>query len=68
MARLLFMGKKHFQKAIASLELRIEEHRVKIDLELAKNLPDQGLINHWQKEILAFQKGIKQAQKRLGKK
>ena len=62
------MGKSHFKKAILSLEARIAEHQEKIRLELEKEFPDQGLINHWQKEINAFEKGIKQALKRLGKK
>ena len=62
------MGKNHFQKAISSLQARIAEHQEKIKLELERELPDQGLIHHWQKEIRAFEKGIKRALKRLGKK
>lgn len=62
------MGKSHFKKAISSLEDRIAEHQEKIRLELEKDYPDPGLINHWQKEIKAFEKGIEQALKRLGKK
>lgn len=62
------MGKGHFRKAISSLEARIAEHEEKIRLELNKEFPDQGLINHWQKEIKAFEKGIQQALKRLGQK
>lgn len=62
------MGKKHFKKAIASWESRIAEHQQKIRLELEKDYPDQGLISHWQKEIKAFEKGIEQGLKRLGKK
>jgi hypothetical protein len=50
------------------LEARIAEHQEKIRLELEKEFPDQELINHWQKEINAFEKGIEQALKRLGKK
>lgn len=61
------MGKSHFKKAISSLESRIVEHQEKIRLELEKEFPDTGLINHWNKEITAFEKGIKQALKRLGK-
>lgn len=61
------MGKSHFKKAIASLEARIAEHQEKIRLELKKELVDQALIKHWQKEIRAFEKGIQQALKRLGK-
>ena len=62
------MGKSHFKKAILSLEARIIEHQEKIELELTKELPDKGLINHWQKEIRAFENGIQKALKRLGKK
>jgi peptidoglycan hydrolase CwlO-like protein len=61
------MGKKNYRKAIRSLTQRIDEHQEKIRLELEREHPDQGLINHWQKEIHAFEKGIQQAQKRLGK-
>ena len=61
------MGKGHFKKAIASLEARIAEHQAKICLELEKELPDQALIHHWQKEIKTFEGGIQRALKRLGK-
>jgi hypothetical protein len=60
------MGKKNHRKAIRSLVQRITEHQEKIRLELEQEHPDQGLITHWEKEILAFEKGIQQAQKRLG--
>ncbi|MDP5017007.1 MAG: hypothetical protein NWQ43_06855 [Dolichospermum sp.] len=49
------------------MESRIAEHNEKIRLELEKDFPDPGLINHWEKEIKAFEQGIKQALKRLGK-
>lgn len=65
--KLYCMGKSHFKKAISSLESRIAEHQEKIRLELEKDFPDQGLINHWEKEIKAFEQGVKQALKRLGK-
>ena len=61
------MGKKNHKKAIQSLEKRIIEHQEKIKSELAKENPDRGLINHWQVEIKAFEKGIQRALKRLGK-
>ncbi|NEQ45072.1 MAG: hypothetical protein F6K00_16515 [Leptolyngbya sp. SIOISBB] len=61
------MGKRHHQKAINSLQMRIREHEAKIQIELEKDLPDQGLIRHWQKEIAAFEKGMQQARKRLGR-
>ena len=61
------MGKKNHRKTIRSLTDRILEHREKIALELRREMPDRGLIRHWQKEIHAFEKGIQQANKRLGK-
>ena len=61
------MGKKNHRKAIQSLEKRITEHQNKIKLELAKENPDRGLVNHWQVEIKAFKTGIQRALKRLGK-
>lgn len=61
------MGKKNHKKAIRTLNQRIAEHRDKIRLESEKDYPDDGLIEHWEKEIRAFEKGIQQARKRLGK-
>ena len=60
------MGKKNHKKAISSLTQRIAEHKNKIRLESEKENPDECLIRHWQNEIRAFEKGIQQAQKRLG--
>lgn len=60
------MGKRNHKRAIRSLTRRIVEHREKIRLEYEKENPDAGLIKHWDKEIRAFEKGIEQAQKRLG--
>ncbi|MDJ0903023.1 MAG: hypothetical protein QNJ55_29905 [Xenococcus sp. MO_188.B8] len=62
-----FMGKKNHKKAIPSLNRRIAEHREKIRIEYEKDFPDRGLIRHWETEIRAFEKGIEQALKRLGK-
>jgi len=61
------MGKKNHKKAIRSFNQRIKEHEQKIRLELEKQLPDEGLIEDWEKEIKAFEKGIQQAMKRLGR-
>ncbi|WP_229414547.1 MULTISPECIES: DUF29 domain-containing protein [Moorena] len=66
-ASINFMGKKNHKKAIRSLNQRIAEHQEKIKLEYEKDFPDQGLIRHWETEIRAFEKGIQQALKRLGK-
>jgi len=48
------MGKRALKKRIQSLTSRLEEHRLKIDLELLKSMPDSKLIRHWEKEISAF--------------
>jgi hypothetical protein len=61
------MGNKNHKKAIRSLNRRIAEHQEKIRLEYEKDSPDEGLISHWEAEIQAFEKGIQQALKRLGK-
>lgn len=61
------MGKKNHKKAIRSLQKRIMEHQEKIHIESQKDMPNEGLIRHWRMEIRAFEKGIAQARKRLGK-
>ncbi|MFQ4137673.1 hypothetical protein PGN35_015255 [Nodosilinea sp. PGN35] len=61
------MGKRNHLKAIRSLEKRISEHQEKIRLEQQREHPNSGLIYHWEKEIKAFEKGIRQARKRLGR-
>jgi len=61
----LTMGNQNHKKAIRSLQRRIAEHEDKINKELQKDYPDQGLIKHWQTEIRAFEKGVQQALKRL---
>jgi hypothetical protein len=61
------MGKRNHLKTIRSLQKRIDEHQEKIRLERLRELPNSGLIRHWEKEIRAFEKGIQQAKKRLGR-
>ncbi|MGK7889635.1 MAG: hypothetical protein AB4042_09900 [Leptolyngbyaceae cyanobacterium] len=61
------MGKKNHKKAIRSLQNRIDEHQEKIRIESEREIPDEGLIHHWEMEIRAFEKGIEQARKRLGR-
>lgn len=61
------MGKKNHRKTVESLTRRIAEHQEKIRLEYKRDHPNLGLIQHWEKEIRAFEKGIQQARKRLGK-
>ena len=61
------MGKRNHLKAIHSLQNRIDEHLEKIRLEEQKERPDLGVTRHWEKAIQAFEKGIQQARKRLGR-
>ncbi|MGF1569277.1 MAG: hypothetical protein ACFCVD_14620 [Nodosilinea sp.] len=61
------MGKKNHRKTVSSLQRRIEEHLEKIRLERQRDFPDSGVIRHWEVEISAFEKGIQQATKRLGR-
>jgi hypothetical protein len=56
---------KHNRKVIATNQLRIEEHRQKIEGELMKPQPDYGLIEYWLNEIRAFEAAIVRRQKRL---
>ncbi len=60
------MGKRRYRRKKASLEVRIKEPREKIAQEQRQATPDVGLIQHWEREIAAFQSGIERAQKRLG--
>ena len=59
------MGKKALRKRMHSLLARIQEHEQKILREQAKANPDDGSIQHWQKEIAAFRKSLECAEKRL---
>lgn len=61
------MGKNNHKKKISSLLAQIAKHQIKINLEKQKDYVDEGLIKHWEKEIRAFQRGIEQAEKRLGR-
>ena len=40
----------------------------KIRNEREKDKPDEGLITHWEREIRAFQEGIRKAKRKLGGK
>ena len=62
------MGKRRYRRKKESLEARIREHQEKIKREKHKETPDEGLIGHWEREIKAFQDGIRRAQKRLGER
>jgi hypothetical protein len=60
------VGKQRHRRKIESLETRIREHREKISRENQKSAADAELIRHWEREIRAFERGIRQARKRLG--
>ncbi|HLA00579.1 MAG TPA: hypothetical protein VJZ24_02960 [Thermodesulfovibrionales bacterium] len=44
---------------------QIERHKEKIDEEEHKSFSNEGLIAHWEKEIIAFEKQIEKALKKL---
>jgi hypothetical protein len=58
-------GKRWYRCKKASLEARIQEHREEIAREWRRPTLDLGLIQHWKREMEAFQAGIQSAQKRL---
>jgi len=45
---------------------RVEDHRLKIESEKSKEMPDWGLIRHWETQIIVFEESIHRAKKRLG--
>jgi hypothetical protein len=59
------MSKRQYLKQIKSLEVRIDEHKNKIETEKNKTTPDAGLIKFWEKEMEGYQKGLLKAMKRL---
>jgi hypothetical protein len=62
------MGKGRYRQKIRSLQRRIREHRSKIGRERLRSVPDERLIQHWEREVRAFEDGIERARKRLGRK
>lgn len=59
------MKKKKLQKKIESLRGQIEEHKEKIRLEKQKSFPNEGCIIHWENEIIAFERQIEKAVRKL---
>ncbi len=59
------MGKRALRRRVESLLRRIEEHKLKIQIEVAKEVPDYDLVRHWQFEIDAFEASVERARKRL---
>jgi len=60
------LGKRRYRKKVESLKARIQEHQEKIRRERQRDEPDEGMIAHWEREIRAFQEGIRRAMRRLG--
>ena len=50
--------KKQVKKVRAGLQKQVDIHKEKIRQELEKEIPDQGLIGHWQKEINTWERDI----------
>ncbi len=59
------MGRRALRKIVESLLKRIEEHKLKIQIEAGKEFAEYGLIRHWQAEIDAFEISVQKAKKRL---
>ena len=62
------VGKRRYRRQERSLIERLREHVAKVEAEQAKNLPDEGLIRYWEREIKAFEAGIARARRRLRSK
>ena len=62
----LFVGNKSLKRRMVSLEMRIAEHLIKINIERDVANPNIGLIKHWEAEIYAFTASVERVRKRLG--
>jgi hypothetical protein len=62
------VGKKGYKRKILSLQRQIQIHEEKLSIEEEKAIPDEGLINHWKREIRGFYVGISKTKKRLGER
>jgi len=59
------MGRsKRLRKQIATIMLRIEEHKTKIEAELQKKSPQPGLIEHWKREIRNWEVDLERKRRR----
>jgi hypothetical protein len=61
------MGNKRLKKKIEGLKKQISKHEAKIRKEKLKTSPDEGMIKHWEAEIISFKKGIEKIIRRLNK-
>lgn len=61
------MGKnKRLRKRLASLEAQLYAHYTKLGIEAAKEMPAQGTMNYWRKEIKGRLKEINRIRTKLG--
>jgi hypothetical protein len=56
---------KQLRQRIAGLRQIIEVHRIKIQTELTKPLPNLGTIRHWRGEIAEWERQIAKLEKKL---
>ena len=61
------MGNKRLKKKIEGLKKQIRQHEDKIRKERMKNSPDEGMIKHWEGEIVSFRAGIEKIIRRLNR-
>jgi hypothetical protein len=59
---------KHLRNRIRGLSIPLQEHLEKIALERSKEIPNIGLIKHWEKEVSAWQQEILRLEERLKRK
>jgi hypothetical protein len=57
--------RKRLRKKVESLREQIKNHKGKIEIEKQNSFPNEGLIAHWEKEIMAFEKQIEKAMSKL---
>jgi hypothetical protein len=55
------VGKRRYRRQEESLVERFQGHLAKVEAERVKNLPNEGLIHYWEREIKAFEAGIARA-------
>jgi hypothetical protein len=56
---------KQRRKVIEGLQKEVDKHLKKIADQLAKPVPDQGLIDHWNSEVRGWLKQIQKHEARL---
>jgi hypothetical protein len=59
---------KHLRNRIRGLSIPLQEHLEKIALERSKPNPDEDLIQHWNKEVRAWQHEVQRLEQRLKRK